>query len=101
MQLEVLTEDKCRKFVLSELPGRGRYTLKVKPSRYHLTHLFKHDSHSFHSGVLRCYLAVNVQRSVQDLSHFICVDGGVVLGQISVQLLDLVLQILNLRLESL
>lgn len=47
-------------FSLSELTGRGRYTLKVKPSRYHLTHLFKHDSHSFHSGVLGGYLAVNV-----------------------------------------
>ena len=74
----------------------------MKPSRlYHLTHLFKHDSHSFHGGVLSGYLAVDVQRPVQDLSHFIRVDDGVVLGQISVQLLDLVLQILNLCLERL
>lgn len=81
--------------------GTGRYAVKVNPSRYRLTHLFKHDSHSFHSGVLGSYLAVNVQRPVQDLSHFICVDDGVVLGQVSVQLLDLVLQILNLCLETL
>lgn len=47
------------------------------------------------------YLAVDVQRPVQDLSHFICVDDGVVLCQIPVQLLDLVLQILNICLESL
>lgn len=66
-----------------------------------MTHLLKHDSHSFHGGVLGADLAVNVQRPVQDLSHFICVDDGVVLGQVSVQLLDLVLQILNLCLESL
>lgn len=81
--------------------GRGRYTVKVRPSRYGLTHLFKHDSHSFHSGVLGRELAVNVQRPVQDLSHFICVDDGMVLGQVSVQLLDLVLQILDFCLKRL
>lgn len=42
-----------------------------------------------------------MQRSVQDLSHRVRVDDGVVLGQVSVQLLDLVLQILDLCLESL
>lgn len=75
--------------------------VKVKPSRYHLTHLFKHDPHSFHSGVLGSYLAVDVKRPVQDLSHFVRVNDGVVLGQVPVQLLDLVLQVLNLCLESL
>lgn len=64
-------------------------------------YLFKHDPHSFHSRVLGGYLAVNVKRPVQDLSHFVCVNDGVVLGQVPVQLLDLVLQILNLGLESL
>lgn len=66
-----------------------------------MSHLFKHDSHSFHGRVLGSDLAVDVQRPVQDLSHFICVDDGVVLGQVSVQLLYLVFQILDLNLESL
>jgi len=88
---------KCQN-ILKEVPDRCRFTVKV---RHHLTHLFKHDSHSFHSGVLSSYLTVNVQRSVQDISHFVCVDDGMVFGQIPVQLLDLVLQILNLCLESL
>lgn len=88
MQLEVLTEDNQAverlSVFLSEPSGRGRYTLKVTSSRYHLTHLFKHDSHSFHSGVLGSDLAVNVQRSIQDLLHFIRVDDRVMLRQISV-----------------
>lgn len=42
-----------------------------------------------------------MQWPVQDLSHFVCVDDGVVFGQVSVQLLDLVFQVLDLRLESL
>lgn len=84
---------------------RKTYTLrtstKVRPSGYHLTHLFKHDPHSFHCGVLQSYLAVNVQRPVQDFSHFICVDNGVMFSQVSVQFLNLVLQILNFYLEGL
>lgn len=98
----VQTVDKYRNLLVRSPWQRQVHTgLMAQSSKYHLTHLLKHDSHSFHGGALGSYLAVDVQRSVQDLSHFICVDDGVVLGQISVQLLDLVLQILNICLESL
>lgn len=66
-----------------------------------MTHLFERDSHGLHGGVRGGYLAVDAQRPVHDLSHPTRVDDGVVPGQIPVQLLDLVLQVLNLRLESL
>lgn len=42
-----------------------------------------------------------MQRAVQDLSHLVRVDDGVVLGQVSVQLLDLVFQALDLGLKRL
>lgn len=64
-------------------------------------HLFERAPHRLHGGVLRRDLAVDVQRALRDLPHPVRVDDGVVLGQVPVQLLDLVLQILDLRLEGL
>lgn len=42
-----------------------------------------------------------MQRPVQDLSHLLCVDNGVMLSQVSVQFLNLVLQVLNFYLKGL
>lgn len=62
--------------------------------------LFKHGSHGLHSGVLRSDLVVDMNRPVQDLSHLLCVDDGVVLCQVPVQLLNLILQTLDVCLQS-
>lgn len=84
--------------------GSGRWHTVTNTTKGHTIkapHLFEHDSHSFHGRVLGGDLTVDVQRPVQDFSHFVRVDDGVVLGQVSVQLLDLVFQVLDLCLEIL
>lgn len=66
-----------------------------------VTHLLKHEPHIFHAGVVGSYLAVDVQRALQDLAHLLRVDNGVMLRQVSVQFLNLVLQALDFYLEGL
>jgi hypothetical protein len=50
--------------------------------------------------MLRGDLHVQLQGPVQDVLHDLGLDKGVVLGEVSVQLLDLVLQVLYLHLQE-
>lgn len=58
-------------------------------------------SQAFHGGILRSDPRVQQQGPVQDIPHDLRLDEGVVLGEVSVQFLDLVLQVLHLQLQTL
>lgn len=64
-------------------------------------HLLEDAAHHLHRGVVRRDLHVHLQRLLQDLAHDLRPDQRVVLGQVAVQLLHLVLQALDLRLQHL
>lgn len=64
-------------------------------------HLLKHAAHHFHRGIVGRNLHIHLQRLLQDLAHDLRADEGVVLGEVTVQLLHLVLQALDLCLEHL
>lgn len=76
-------------------PGLSRFRKGLDP------HLLKDSPHHLHSRVLGCNLAIHAQWLLQDLAHGVCLDEWVVLGQIPVHLLHLILQLLDLSLQSL
>lgn len=64
-------------------------------------YLLKDAAHHLHGRVVSCNLHVHLQRLLQDLAHDLRLDERVVLGEVTVQLLHLVLQALDLCLQHL